>query len=353
MTGQSAAPVSRENTAPETASETPVRYLAAPIPAEGENGLYTQNWFPICLSDELPQGKVISREFLGGRVLCYRDSSGNAHVMSAFCPHLGADIGIGEVMGDNVRCPFHHWQFDSAGHCVATAVGDHPPRAAKLFKFPTIERLGLVIAFNGNAPLFDFPELFPEHESTLNMVTFRGAVIDCDGWVFSANTPDMQHLKVLHGVQFDHEDPHKLVHWHPWGFHYNFSGGTGEQNQKGQADLAWKLGIHGSNIFFQTGTHNGRWYGAFTLFSCIRPNKSEVFAGLLTRRTEDDGNAAGLALLKEMYEFELGVLSEDIPILNTIKYRPGTLTRSDQTLAKFLDYLRQYPRANPAAPFIY
>jgi nitrite reductase/ring-hydroxylating ferredoxin subunit len=334
-------------------ADVPVRHLAAPIPTEGENGVYTQSWFPICLSDELETGRVISREFLGGRVLVYRDSDGKAHVMSAYCPHLGADIGVGAVIGDNVQCPFHHWQFASAGHCVKTAIGDHPPRTARLFKFPTIERLGLVMAFNGVKPLFDFPDLFPFDENELNISTFRGAVMDCDGWVFAANTPDMQHLKVLHGVSFEHEDPHKLVHWHEWGFHYNFSGGTAEQNQKGEAELAWKLGIHGSNIFFQEGTHNGRWYGAFTVFGCSRPNKSGIYAGIVTRRSEEDCNVAGLALLNEMKVFESYVLNEDLPVLNTIRYRPGTLTKSDKTLARFLDYLRAYPRAHPSAPFIH
>ena len=333
--------------------DLPVRHLAAPIPAEGENGLYTQNWFPICLADELQPGKIVSREFLGGRVIAYRDTTGKAHVMSAYCPHLGADIGVGAVKGDNVQCPFHHWEYNSQGRCVATAIGDHPPRAARLFKFPTIERLGLVLAFNGVTPLFEFPELFPEHESELNLQTFRAAVMDCDGWVFAANTPDMQHLKVLHGVAFGHEDPHKLVRWHEWGFEYDFAGGTGDQNQKGQAELAWRLGIHGSNIFFQEGTHNGRWYGGFAIFSCIRPNKSEIFGGIVTRKSEGDDNAGGLALLKEMMAFEAYVVNEDLPVLNTIKYKPGTLTKSDQTLARFLDYLRTYPRAHPSAPFIH
>lgn len=177
--------------------EMPVRHLAQPIPGEGENGVYTQTWFPICLSDEVEQGRVISREFLGGRVVVYRDTAGTAHVLSAYCPHLGADIGVGAVVGDNVQCPFHHWQYNSAGQCVKTAIGDHPPRAARLFKFPTIERFGLVIAFNGVTPLFDFPELFPVPDSELNVSTFRGAVMNCDGWVFAANTPDIDRKSVV------------------------------------------------------------------------------------------------------------------------------------------------------------
>lgn len=28
------------------------------------------------------------------------------------CPHRGASLGDGEVQGDRVICPLHHWQFN-------------------------------------------------------------------------------------------------------------------------------------------------------------------------------------------------------------------------------------------------
>ena len=45
-------------------------------------------------------------------------------------------------------------------------------------------------------------------------------------------------------------------------------------------------------------------------------------------------------------------VGEDIDILNTIKYRPGTLTAGDRTLGKYLQFLRRVPRAHPSGPFI-
>ena len=52
------------------------RFRAVPIPAEGENGLFTESWFPICPSFEVPPGKVIGRTFLDGRVVVYRTEDG-------------------------------------------------------------------------------------------------------------------------------------------------------------------------------------------------------------------------------------------------------------------------------------
>jgi len=43
---------------------------------------------------------------------------------------------------------------------------------------------------------------------------------------------------------------------------------------------------------------------------------------------------------------------DDRPILHTIKYSPGTLTRSDRALARYLEMVRKFPRAHPSADFI-
>ena len=40
------------------------RVLGRPIPAEGEKGLFTQSWFPLCLAREVPPGKVLGVDFL-------------------------------------------------------------------------------------------------------------------------------------------------------------------------------------------------------------------------------------------------------------------------------------------------
>jgi phenylpropionate dioxygenase-like ring-hydroxylating dioxygenase large terminal subunit len=100
------------------------RYLGAPIPAEGENGVFSESWFPICLSREIPEGEIVGVDFLGGRVVAYRAATGIARVMSAYCAHLGADLSVGDVQGESVRCAFHHWKYNADGICESTKVGD-------------------------------------------------------------------------------------------------------------------------------------------------------------------------------------------------------------------------------------
>ena len=182
------------------------RQLGAPLPREGDNGLFSESWFPICLSAELPAGKILGVDFLDGRVVAYRGENGEARVMSAYCAHVGADLSVGDIQGDTIRCAFHHWRYDGNGVCVSTKVGDPPPKAACLFKFPTCERHGIVFAYNGEHPRFEVPNfVYPDSELALNVSVVPDDV-PTDPWVLSCNTPDMQHIKALHGITFEQED---------------------------------------------------------------------------------------------------------------------------------------------------
>ena len=41
------------------------------------------------------------------------------------------------------------------------------------------------------------------------------------------------------------------------------------------------------------------------------------------------------------------LLAEDAPVLDTIRFRPRLLVASDRHLARFLKYVREFPRAAP------
>lgn len=41
------------------------------------------------------------------------------HVTDNSCPHAGGNLAGGEVVGNIITCPWHHWQFDlESGACV-------------------------------------------------------------------------------------------------------------------------------------------------------------------------------------------------------------------------------------------
>ena len=59
--------------------------------------------------------------FLGKAFAVFRDEEGIAHLLDAYCPHMGANLGAGgQVKGSCLECPFHGWRFDgNSGKCVS------------------------------------------------------------------------------------------------------------------------------------------------------------------------------------------------------------------------------------------
>ncbi len=332
---------------PEQASRS--RRLANPLPYEGQDGLFFQTWYPICLSSEIPAGTILGCDFLDGKVVAYRTESGRAHVVSAYCPHIGADLSVGSVIGDNLRCAFHHWEYDETGVCTKTGIGDTPPKAACLFHFPTLEKYGVIWAFNGDAPHWKMPDFEIPHEDLHFRVIRVPHIYNCDGWIFCCNTPDMQHIKVVHKIKFTHDDPHTLVEWLPDGFDYRFTA-----DHQGAISINWQIGIRGTSFFRLQGTYDGWWLGSITGHSCPRPNQHEVFLILAVER--GDGSPEAMIEAEKRLDIAQALLErtvdEDRDILNTIHYQAGTLTKGDRTLSQFFDYLRAYPRAHPSAQYI-
>lgn len=56
----------------------------------------------------------------GEQVAVFRGEDGEAHVLDAYCAHLGANLAVGgQVKGNCLECPFHGWQYSgSDGKCV-------------------------------------------------------------------------------------------------------------------------------------------------------------------------------------------------------------------------------------------
>lgn len=340
----------------QTSQETPERQrrprvrkrYVNPIPMEGDNGVFSQTWFPIALSTEVAAGQVIGRDFLDGRVVVFRGDNGEARVMSAYCPHVGADLSVGKVVGDRIQCAFHKWEYDQDGWCVKTGIGDPPPPVACLYLFPSIERFGIIWVFNGEEPLWDLFDLeFPDSE-----LTFRPLKTDlytCDPWIFAANTPDIQHIKAVHGIRFKCADPHDEVEWQPYGFRMKVDA----VHQRGE-NISWRFGIRGTTTFFQEGMVDDFWMGVQAGFSCPRPGTHEVFFAIAVKKS--DGTAEDDARVDRELSFGIDLLSrtaaEDKPILDSIHYKAGTLTKGDTTLARWLDLVRNYPRAHPSRDFI-
>ncbi|XP_034937222.1 cholesterol 7-desaturase-like [Chelonus insularis] len=80
--------------------------------------VYPNGWFALLHSCELGKGQVKYISALGEHFAVFRTESGIVNIINAYCPHLGANLGIGgKVKGDCLECPFHSWTFNGDGQC--------------------------------------------------------------------------------------------------------------------------------------------------------------------------------------------------------------------------------------------
>lgn len=83
-------------------------------------GPFPSGWYVVARSSDLGTKEVQSLTCFGRALVLFRSADGVAHLLDAYCPHLGTHLGHGGVIvGDTVRCPFHGWRFDASGACVA------------------------------------------------------------------------------------------------------------------------------------------------------------------------------------------------------------------------------------------
>ena len=149
-------------------------------------------------------------KLLGFDLVLYRDSKNKVRAVFDRCPHRGDRFSRGTVKGDCITCPFHGWKFNSDGNCInipSLKENEKIPKAAKLLKFDTAEKYGLIWVFFGDLepeerpPLPDFPQLEDPSFASLEYEYFFRAnylrVLE--------NGIDISHLPFLHQSTYGFE----------------------------------------------------------------------------------------------------------------------------------------------------
>jgi hypothetical protein len=250
------------------------------------------------------------------------------------------------VVGNRLRCGFHQWEYDSTGACVATGCGDDVPPQARVFRFPTREKYGIVWAFNGVQPLFELPgHGFAEDALAMRVMSFPH-VLTVDPWVVAAHTPDVNRFIV--GGKFDFLTPpteQVVTTAHSYSFRLH------ARLKMGNVYDVWEH-IYGTNIFLQLGTLDDRAFFWLTAYGMPRPGSTSACFAYGTPMAACEGREEAEAFLEKAAALIMNVWGQDSDVVTTARFKPGLLTRADEVLARYLEYVRTYPRAHPSAEFL-
>jgi phenylpropionate dioxygenase-like ring-hydroxylating dioxygenase large terminal subunit len=317
-------------------------------PGRGPPGLLPEwpaAWYRFCSSRALGRRPLARRAF-GRELVAFRTPGNQVGVLLGRCVHMGASLAAGQVVGDCLRCPFHHWEFDVQGRCRRIPATADVPAFARQLAFPTVERHGGVFFFNGAEPTFPLPFFEGCAESDLAAAPPFTLVLDCPWYLVGANGIDVQHFLTTH----DRELVGEPEVWHPGPFAHQavcrfrvagrgwrdwltrrLAGPTVEMNVTDWAGTLFLVRA----TFRRTQT-----FGMVAMLPVDR-GRTRVFVRVAVRRSR---HAAGRVLWDPVSArvrrfFIRKFLEPDVARSAGTAYHPGRLIAADRYLADYFSWL--------------
>ena len=164
--------------------------------------MFINFWYAAERSENLTD-KPVRAKMLGQNFMLYRDQDGKAHCTVAACIHRGGALADGQVLGQDIECPYHGWRYGPDGRCTRIpSLGDHakiPPRA-RIDSYPVQEKYGLIFVFLGDLPEAERPPLMEvrEWDDPGYKFDIRDRIVNANQLRAMENGVDMTHGEFVH-----------------------------------------------------------------------------------------------------------------------------------------------------------
>lgn len=302
--------------------------------------LHYEGWYAAALASEVPADRAIGRPFLDSRIVLYRKASGEPVVLAARCPHMGADLAVGEVQGDEIRCAYHHFRFTADGRCTKVPSPGPIPKAARVHSHACVERFGIVWVYHGEKPLFGPAEVRDYSEDELQIATRKTNVFGFAPWLTIGNTFDIMHLRHVHGFQFDF-DPRSVRYQgdHHIEVEYLF-----DSPELGKFEQ--RIRVTGTNAVSYVTAAETTTIGLFTSTPIGTASQTYYVAGV--PKDPDLSPAELERRLAEQVALGDVLLADDARTLAGIDFQVGALVEEDQAMARYMRWVSSFPAARAA-----
>lgn len=178
-------------------------------PADRFNLPIPFGWFAVGRSEDITVGEVVPFQLCGEEFVMWRGDDGTVRGLDAICPHLGAHLGhSSKVIGNNIRCPFHHWQFRGDGGVASIPYQEKVPltlsKPCPDRSLPIHEDLGVVFAWwhpRKAAPLFEIAPVPEIAEDGWIPAFYKEWIFDVHIQEITENSADVAHFPALHGIK--------------------------------------------------------------------------------------------------------------------------------------------------------
>ena len=165
---------------------------------------FARGWHCLGLADSFRDGSPHAIEAFGTKLVVFADSTGTLQVLDAYCRHMGGDLTMGTVKGDEVACPFHDWRWGGDGRCRKVPYTRLVPPRARTRSWLTLEQNKQLFVWHNPEgapppPEVTIPEIPGTYDAewsdwTWDTVLIEGA--DCREVI--DNVVDMAHFFYIH-----------------------------------------------------------------------------------------------------------------------------------------------------------
>ena len=182
-------------------------------------------WWPIGISAHLKTKPTFIRIF-GEDLVLFRNGLGKAGVIGAYCAHRRANLCLGDIEREGVRCRYHGWLYGTDGQVLQ--IPGEPPDSPlnrepiRLPSYPVEELGGLIFAYFGPQPAPLVPRynfLVGEGEVYITIQGFQ----NCNWLQCVENGMDPVHPSFTHGGAWPDimsTEPDLGFHETEWGLVY-------------------------------------------------------------------------------------------------------------------------------------
>lgn len=180
--------------------------VLAPPPTKGHYSVVRlpEAWFVACTSREL-KSKPLGRVVQGTPLVLFRGEGGKPSALLDRCPHRNVPLSRGCVKEGLLECPYHGWQFDTAGACRAIPglVGSPEGKARRATAYPVTEQDGFIYVWSrAQEEQPPPPDRLPFMDDPRYSTVRRSYSVNASVHAVIENALDVPHTAFLHGGLF-------------------------------------------------------------------------------------------------------------------------------------------------------
>lgn len=158
-------------------------------------------WYLACLLEELKECNPLRKKIIGHELVIFKTDKGKIGITEDRCCHRNVNLSMGYVKGENIKCAYHGWEFNTEGKCTcipSLPEGEQIPKTAKISTYPCQIKHQCVWVYIGEEALMNQAQIPPMDELDEYPLVYNYHFIDADLPLVAESLIDAYHINHVH-----------------------------------------------------------------------------------------------------------------------------------------------------------